>query len=194
MKPLFTLIAILGIAYAALGAFDKEEAELHDPPPINLIQAKSDLAALSVQIHTFIIGTNDHWQVRWLIQGEALIGTDLSNVKYKSVDKINRRVTLCLQQSHVISSKLHHDRCAELSVAQLTIIPLPGLKSLRDEVWWRADEKVKRLAHNQSYLKDAMLQTEKVLDHLFREVDWTVSYDWGLEESSPAKNILDNKH
>ena len=106
----------------------------------------SDLATLRVQIADSLTGENKHWEVRWMLHGEAVLGVDLSRATYVSVDDENRRAVLSLTKAHVISSKVDHHRSVELTAKQKTLLPSPGLKSLRDEVWQHADEKVARLA------------------------------------------------
>ncbi|HAH44611.1 MAG TPA: hypothetical protein DCM07_07080 [Planctomycetaceae bacterium] len=160
----------------------------HPPvPPITRILALNDLATLRVQIADSITGNNEHWEARWMLHGEAILGVDLSQATYKSVDKQNRKATLSLPAPHVISSKVDHHRSAEIGVKQKTWLPSPGLKSLRDEVWQHADEKVAQLANHDGYLEATKLQAEHVLNKLFQDVGWSVSYEWKFPNASGAE-------
>ena len=160
-------------------------------PPISRIQAMSDLATLRVQIADSFIGENEHWEVRWMLHGEAVLGVDLSHATYISMDEDNRRAVLSLPKAHVISSKVDHHRSVELAAKQKTLLPSPGLKSLRDEAWQHADEKVARLARHEGYLEATTLQAERVLDHLFRDVGWTITYEWraGVDTKALAEGV-----
>ena len=89
-----------------------------------------------------------------------------------------RQAALSLPNPHVISSKVDHHRSAEISVRQKTWIPSPGLKSLRDDVWRNADEKIARIAKQDGYHDATRRQAEHVLNGLFQDVGWTVAYDW----------------
>ncbi|WP_417385383.1 DUF4230 domain-containing protein [Gimesia sp.] len=171
-------------------AYGGQSGTSHPPvPPITRIHALSDLATLRVQIADSISGNNEHWEVSWMLHGEAVLGVDLSLASYTSVDAQNRKATLSLPAPHVISSKVDHHRSAEIGVKQKTWLPSPGLKSLRDEVWLHADEKVARLANHDGYLQATKLQAERVLCKLFQDVDWSVSYEWQTAVEPSAKPI-----
>ncbi|HRX79946.1 MAG TPA: DUF4230 domain-containing protein, partial [Pirellulaceae bacterium] len=125
-----------------------------------------------------VTGENEHWKVRWMLYGEAILGVDLSQASYATIDEKNRTATLSLPSAHVIASKVDHHRSAELSATQKTLIPSPGLKSLRDDVWQHADDKVARLAAHDGYLEATNLQAERVLGKLFRDMGWGVTCEW----------------
>jgi len=158
-------------------------------PPISRIQAMSDLATLRVQVADTIVGENEHWEVRWMLHGEAVLGVDLSKATYASVDEESRKATLYLPASHVISSKVDHHRSAEIGVKQMTWLPSPGLKSLRDEVWQHADDKVACLANHEGYLEATKLQAERVLNKFFQDVGWTVLYEWRTPDSPSVEQV-----
>mgnify|MGYP006419290783 CR=1 FL=1 len=186
---LITPVAILlvvfggGIWFASAGLSDKPAPPV---PPIARIQEMSDLATQRVHLSDSIIGENDHWKVRWMLHGEAVLGVDLSQARYASIDEKNRTATLALPPAHLISSKVDHHRSAEISATQKTWIPSPGLKSLRDDVWRNADEKVARLAVHDGYLEATNLQAERVLGKLFRDMGWNVSCEWTPHVSGDA--------
>lgn len=177
MVPLAVLSAVL---LSGLWMASAKSPEVPGPPlpPISRIQEMSDLATLRVQIADSVIGKNEHWEVCWMLHGEAVLGVDLSRATYVSVDDQNRRAVLSLPEVHVVSSKVDHNRSRELTVKQKSWLPSPGRKSLRDEVWQHADGKVARLARDESYLKGSMQNAERVLDRLFQNVGWTITYEW----------------
>ena len=145
----------------------------------------SDLATIRVRIADTITGKNDHWEVRWMLHGEAVLGVNLAQARYVSVDEEHRKVTLSLPECHVISSKVDHHRSEELSAKRLSWIPSPGLQSLRDDVWRSADEKVYRLAQHEDYLDATRLQTERALCQLFQGVGWSIEYEWRSKDAEP---------
>ena len=182
-------LAILGAVFLSgiwLASARSTEDSGPPIPPISRIQAMSDLATLRVQIADSMEGENKHWEVRWMLHGEAVLGVDLSRATYMSVDEENRRAVLSLPKAHVISSKVDHHRSVELTAKQKTLLPSPGLKSLRDEVWKHADEKVAQLARHEGYLEATTLQAERVLDRLFRDVGWTITYEWQTADHTNA--------
>lgn len=180
-STLITLTVILIVVFVA-GFWLAQSAGFgnkHSPvPPISSIEAISNLATLKVQIADIVTGENKHWHARWMLHGEAVLGVDLSKASYLHINQQNRRATLSLPAPHVISSKVDHHRSMEISAKQKTWIPSPGIKSLREEVWRHADEKVARLAQNDRYLEATRLQAERVLNKFFHDLGWEVSYEW----------------
>ena len=128
-------------------------------------------------------GENNNWETVWVLYGEACLGVDLSKATYISVDAADRKARLSLPVPHVICSKIDHRRSAELIAKQKTIFPYKGLQSLRDEVWKHADEKVARMALDDSYVKESKQRAEVVLNTLFEECDWSFSIEWKSQES-----------
>lgn len=177
LSPVTILIAVFGSGvWFAYGNFFNQSGP--PVPPIARIQEMSDLATQRVHLSDSITGENGHWKVRWMLHGEAVLGVDLSQARYASIDEKNRTATIALPSAHLISSKVDHHRSAELSVTQKTWIPSPGLKSLRDDVWRYADEKVARLVAHDGYLEATNLQAERVLSKLFRDMGWNVKCEW----------------
>jgi hypothetical protein len=169
MNPLRLIPPIVILVVVFVGGFWYAHARVSEPPrppvpPISQIQTMSDLATLRVQLADFLVGENEHWEARWMLHGEAVLGVDLSQARYGSLDEQNRKVTLSLPTPHVISSKVDHHRSAEISVRQKTWIPSPGLKSLRDDVWRNADEKIARIAKQDGYHDATRRQAEHVLN------------------------------
>lgn len=157
-------------------------ASVSDPPlpPIVQVQMMSDLATTRVQISDFIEGENNHYQARWDLRGEAVLGVDLSKAKYASINEKSRTAAIILPAPHLISSKVDHERSKELFLKSKTIIPvgIEGARSLREEVWKHADKKFQRLAQNEGYLEATRVQAERVLNRLFTDLGWTITYKW----------------
>ena len=147
----------------------------------------SDLATLRVRIADTITGKNNHWEVRWILHGEAVLGVNLAQAQYLSIDKEHRKATLSLPACHVISSKVDHHRSEELGVKRLSWIASSGLQSLRDDVWRNADEKVYTLAQHEDYLDATRLQTERALCQLFQSVGWSIDYEWRSKDAEPSQ-------
>lgn len=193
MKAL-ELIVALTIVVLICGALSEEPGSppgppLPPPPPLSRIQEMSDLATLRVHLSDSIVGENNNWKVVWVLHGEAVLGVDLSQANYVSVDEQERMVTLSMPAPHVISNKIDHQRSMEMSVEQKTLIPYSGLKSLRDNVWRHADEKVAVLARSDAYVRETKLQAERVLNRLFEDVEWRITYVWQVPSTETADTI-----
>lgn len=184
---IFTTLFGAGFWFACAGMAEQNRPIV---PPISRIQTMSDLATLRVQIADTLVGKNEYWEISWMLHGEAVLGVDLSQATYASVDEEERELKLSLPAPHVISSKVDHHRSAEIAVKQNTLLPLPGRKSLRDEVWLHADEKVARLAKHDGYMEATKLQAERCLSNLLQELGWTATYEWQASADPIAMQVM----
>jgi Protein of unknown function (DUF4230) len=148
------------------------------PPSIAQIQSMSELATTRVHLSDFIEGENAHYIGRWTLHGEVVLGVDLSAVRYVKVDEAAKRATLSLPQPHLISSKVDHERSAEVWVKSKVWVPTSSSQVLRDEVWKHADRKIQRLGQELGYMERAKVQAERVLGQLFEGVGWKVNFEW----------------
>ena len=158
-------------------------------PAIAQIQMLSDLATLKVHLSDSMKGENNRYEVQWLLHGEGVLGVDLSKATYLTVDQSNCSAQILLPEPHLVASKIDHDRSVELNAKRKTWVPLPGLKSLRDEVWQHGDPIIARLAFDESYVAAAKLQTEKVIEDFFAGTGWTIECQWESTEkiSQPSQ-------
>jgi hypothetical protein len=161
------------------------------PPSIAQIQGMSELATTRVHISDFIEGISHDYRGRWMLHGEILLGVDLSQVAYIRANPEKREAVLGLPSPHVIATKIDHERSDEIKMEWISWSPLASPKSLRDEVWKRADRKLQELGQNPGYMERARVQTERALGRLFSQAGWTVSFVWDDEpqagSSAPAR-------
>jgi len=191
MKTL-TTIAITALMTTVLGfTFYLNSTGNSNPikpvPAISQIQMLSDLATLKVQLSDSMKGENNRWDVRWLLHGEGILGVDLAKAAYVSVDESSRTATILLPEPHLVSSKIDHDRSMELVAKQKTWVPLPGLKSLRDEAWKHGDPIIATLALNENYVSAAKLQAEKVIGEFISNTGWRVECKWSSDDPEPPQ-------
>jgi hypothetical protein len=151
-------------------------------PPIVQIQSMSDLATTRVLISDFIEGQNEHFEGKWVLYGQAMIGVDLSQAKYSNVNVAARTATLKLPAPHLISWKVDPDRSTEVYVRGRGflqwVISSGNRQMLRDEVWKEADRKIQRLAQDNGYKEIAKLQAQNVLRGLFEGLQWKITFEW----------------
>ena len=201
MKTL-TTIAITALMTTVLGfTFYLNSTGNSNPikpvPAISQIQMLSDLATLKVQLSDSMKGENNRWDVQWLLHGEAILGVDLSKAAYVSVDESSRTATILLPEPHLVSSKVDHDRSMELVAKRKTWVPLPGLKSLRDEAWKHGDPIIAKLALNENYISASKLQAEKVIEDFLLGTGWQIECKWASDEQgspqpSSAEQLAQN--
>lgn len=193
MKMLVT-IAISVLMTTVLGltlclSLTEKSKPIKPVPAISQIQMLSDLATLRVQLTDSMKGENNRWDVQWLLHGEAVLGVDLSKAAYASIDESSRIAFILLPEPHLISSKVDHDRSMELIAKRKTWVPLPGLKSLRDDAWKHGDPIIANLALDDNYVLAAKLQTEKVIKDLFSGTGWQMKCEWPSEEHASPQTL-----
>lgn len=147
-------------------------------PSLATIQAMSELAAIRVEIQDTLEGENNHYQGRWLLYGEAILGIDLSKISYAASDPAKRRATLRLPSPHLVSTKVDHERSVEVWVKLTALLPLSDRQRLRDEAWKMADRKLQRIGQGPEYVERAKSESENVLRKLFEGMGWTVAFQW----------------
>jgi hypothetical protein len=93
--PALLGVSVRGFVLSVLGLLGVSgpgsEAPGKLPPPIAQIQSMSDLATTRVHISTYIEGDNNHFEGRWALHGEVVLGVDLSQVSYGKLDQETRR-------------------------------------------------------------------------------------------------------
>lgn len=149
------------------------------PPSLATIRNMSELATTRVHISDVITGKNQHWEGKWLLHGELILGVDLAKASYGQTHPETKEAVLRLPPPHLISSKVEHDRSEELFMKSLSWMSFSSdPKLLRDAVWKQADGKLKRLAEEPGYAERAKVQAERVLQDLFGGVGWKVRFEW----------------
>ena len=85
----------------------------------------------------------------------------------------------------------------ELVAKRKTWVPLPGLKSLRDEAWKHGDPIIAKLAFNENYISASKLQAEKVIEDFLLGTGWQIECKWASDEQgspqpSSAEQLAQN--
>jgi Protein of unknown function (DUF4230) len=155
-------------------------------PPLAIVRGMSELVTLLIHLSTSIEGGNNHWETKYLIHGESLLGVDLSQVEYRDVDPVKRRAVLRLPLPHLVMSKVDHNRSEEMYMRSKVLFPCDP-QVVRAEVYKAADAKLERLAQDAAYVKQAKQQTQVVLKELFQGVEWNVRLEW-IDDDAKAKD------
>jgi hypothetical protein len=171
------IFARLGIWW--LGSPDTTAVrEFKAVPAIAAIQQLSELAAIHKHIITTIEGENRHHKGKWHLEGDVILGVDLSKAYYVATDPVARTSILRLPQPHLVSHKVDHDRSFEVSLNSKTWIPLSSQKSMRDDVWAAADRKIQKIGQVPENLIEVKAQAQTVLKNLFDGAGWAITLQW----------------
>ena len=147
-------------------------------PAIAEIQRLSELATMRKHIITTIEGENRHHKGKWHLEGDVILGVDLSKAYYVATDSTARTATLRLPLPHLIGHKVDHDRSFEIFLNSKTWIPLSSQKAMRDDVWAAADRKIQTLGQVPENLSEVKDQAQTVLKDLFGGAGWQVAIQW----------------
>jgi Protein of unknown function (DUF4230) len=149
------------------------------PPAIAMITVLSELATTKVHISTQLIGDNRAYHAEYKVDGDVILGIDLSKVAYVHVNGDKREVVLRLPNPHLIMARVDHLASRELSITPKGWITLSSKQAFHDEAWWQADRKINRLAREEpGYAERAKVQAERVLETLFKGLGWAVSFEY----------------
>jgi hypothetical protein len=148
------------------------------PPAISTIQGMQTLLSTKVRISDSIEGRNDHFEGKWSLHGNILLGIDLAKVDYARIDKERMEATLRLPLPYVVEHKIDHEVSEELYLRAVSWFPTSSPQTLRAECWKMADRKLAELGKEQGYRERAKVQAERALQQLFQGVGWKVAFEW----------------
>jgi hypothetical protein len=191
-----TVLALIGIGVILgvfAGAIDRSWRLGSDPtsyrtgPTIEQVQALSCLVTTRVDVadvqETHLDGYTGGAQVAMLIKGDFLLGVDLSQARFESVNNAARTVVLVLPQPQITSPRLDHERTKVFRVNQSglwQIAPGGGQTSgdVIDRGYRDAQRFVAAASNDPSFIGRSRQQAEQVLVAFFNAMGWKVTLRW----------------
>lgn len=190
---------ILGLAVASVATgwmlgtwhqgrqFSDDGTSYHAGPTIEQVQALSCLVTTRVDVadivETHLDGYTGGVKAALLIKGDFLLGVDLSQAKFESVDDAARTAVLVLPQPQVDSPRLDHERTKVFAVTESglwQIAPGGGQTSgdVIDRGYRDAQRYVAAACNDPSTIARSRQQAERVLVEFFAAMNWKVSVRW----------------
>ena len=154
---------------------------------IEQVQALSCLVTTRVEVadvqETRLDGYTGSVKAALLLRGDFLLGVDLAQAKFESVNETARTATLVLPQPHVASPRLDHERTRVFAVLQTGLWQIaPGGGQTSGEVVDRAYRDAQRFvaaaADDPAMIARSRQQAEQVLAAFFKATGWTVTVKW----------------
>ena len=148
-------------------------------PTVTHIESLGQLVATKVYVSDVLTAEGEGYRGSWLIKGDGLISIDLTRAHVFQIDPKIRRAWIMLPQPKVLSARVDHERSKTWSVEKTSWLPWRGDgDALRDQAMFHAQKLVEHAASSKDNMDHARGSAEKVLESVYRMVEWQVVIEW----------------
>ena len=173
-------------------------------PTVTHIESLGQLVATKVYVSDVLTAEGEGYRGSWLIKGDGLISIDLTRAHAQhremvaqsqaqdglisidltrahvfQIDPKIRRAWIMLPQPKVLSARVDHERSKTWSVEKTSWLPWRGDgDALRDQAMFHAQKLVEHAASSKDNMDHARGSAEKVLESVYRMVEWQVVIEW----------------
>lgn len=148
-------------------------------PLSSLVTARIDVADV---VETTLTGYTGAMKVAILVKGDFLLGIDLSQARFESIDSKRRTAILMLPQPHIQSPRVDHSRTRVFAMntsGLWQIVPGDeGRSALINRAYADAQQIVASAADDQTLLERSRGQAESMLRAFFTALAWEVEIRW----------------
>ena len=198
MKLRVLLIVIVSLFLGAvigtqlIGVSGRQEPASHTGLTIEQVHAMSCLVTSQVDVadimetrveETRVEGFTGGVRMAIIVKGDFLLGTDLSQAKFVSVDEDNRSVVLMLPCPKTQSPRLNHDgtkvyRITETGLWLITPGDSQTIATLLNCAYREAQQFVIHAGKQPDLVLRAKQQAQQVLETFFTAVGWKITIQW----------------
>jgi hypothetical protein len=185
-------LSALGLVVAqVISRLQKWEIGLHETPPTftstgpTMVQLERLQYLVSTRVHVadVLVGESRWLEGSWIIQGDALIGLDMSRAEIRARDEKARTAVIVLPQPAVISPRVNHERSQQWDIKSRSWIPMASTlfgdrQTMEQQAMLEAQQLVERVASSEDYRATARRGVEAMLAEFYRGVGWYVSVRW----------------
>jgi hypothetical protein len=141
------------------------------------------LVSTRVRVADVLVAESRWLEGSWIVQGDALLGVDMSQAEIASKDERTRTAVIRLPSPSVLSARVDHEASREWDIRSRSWIPLAGSvlgdrRTMEQEAMQQAQRLVERAAGSEENLAAARRGVEGTLAEFYRAVDWTVTVQW----------------
>jgi hypothetical protein len=141
------------------------------------------LVSTRVHVADVLVGESRWLEGSWIIQGNALIGLDMSKAEIRERDEKARTAVIILPQPTVISPRVNHEKSQQWDIKSRSWIPLASMllgdrPAMGKQAMLEAQRLVERVAGSEDYKATARRGVEGMLGEFYRGVGWQVSVRW----------------
>ncbi len=169
----------------------KWEIGLPETPPSftstgpTLVQLERLQYLVSTRVHVadVLVGESRWLEGSWIVQGDALIGLDMSRAEIRERDEKSRTAVIVLPQPAVLSPRVNHERSQQWDIKSRSWIPMASAllgdrQTMEKQAMLEAQQLVERVASSEDYRATARRGVEAMLAEFYRGVGWYVSVRW----------------
>jgi hypothetical protein len=141
------------------------------------------LASTRVHVADVLVGESRWLQGSWIIQGDGLIGVDLSRAEIKDREDKRRTAVIVLPQPTVISARVNHNKSQQWDIKSRSWIPMASMilgdrQALEKQAMVEAQQLIERAASAEDYKEVARRGIQSMLAEFYGGVGWNVSIQW----------------
>src|SRR4051794_11835179 len=191
VATLLGLSALVLVFLQAISILGRWESWFHDTRPAitstgpTMVQLERlrYLVSTRVNVADVLVGESRWLEGSWIIQGDALIGVDMSKAEIKGRDEKSRTAVIVLPRPTVISARVNHEKSRRWDIKSRSWIPMASLilgdrQAMEREAMLEAQRLVERVAGSDDYVATARHGAEGMLGEFYRGIDWQVSVQW----------------
>ncbi len=141
------------------------------------------LVSTRVNVADVLVGESRWLEGSWIIQGDALIGVDMSGAEIKDRDEKARAAVIVLPQPTVLSARVNHEKSQQWDIKSRSWLPMASLilgdrAAMEKGAMLEAQRLVERVAGSDDLKSTARHGVEGMLGEFYRGVGWQVSVRW----------------
>jgi hypothetical protein len=150
-----------------------------------MIQLERLQYIVSTRVHVadVLVGESRWLEGSWIIQGDGLIGVDMSRAQINGKDDKLRTAVIVLPQPTVISARVNHNKSQQWDIKSRSWIPMASVilgdrQAMEKQAMLEAQQLIERAASSEDYKETARRGIQGMLAELYYGVGWNVSVQW----------------
>ncbi|HEX3448733.1 MAG TPA: DUF4230 domain-containing protein [Isosphaeraceae bacterium] len=194
---LWPLALIAGLCIAGLGLYRAIEdlqslsIGIKETPPsfrstgptVVQLERLQYLVSTRVNVADVLVGESRWLEGSWIIQGDALIGVDMSKAQVREKDPKGQTAVIILPRPTVLSPRVNHGRTKQWDIKSRSWIPLASLllgdrTTMEKQAMLEAQQLIERAAASEEINETARRFVQGTLAELYRGLGWNVSVQW----------------
>jgi hypothetical protein len=141
------------------------------------------LVSTRVHVADVLVGESRWLAGSWIIQGDGLIGVDMSRAEIKGKDDKLRTAVIFLPQPTVLTARVNHNKSQQWDIKSRRWIPMASMilgdrQAMEKQAMLEAQQLIERAASTEEYKETARGGIQGMLAELYGGVGWKVSIQW----------------
>jgi hypothetical protein len=141
------------------------------------------LVSTRVHVADVLVGESRWLEGSWIIQGDALLGVDMSKAEVKDRDEKARTAVIILPQPTVISPRVNHEKSQQWDIKSRSWVPLASMllgdrPAMEKQAMLQAQQLVERATGSEENRATACQGVVGMLTEFYRAVGWSITVQW----------------